>query len=63
MPSHPVKAYPVVLPTEIPLLIWSVLTPRQSQARESNVTTLEAKVTRHEAEILAGAPGGVVGPT
>jgi hypothetical protein len=45
--------------------VWSVLTPKRSQAlisRERDVAQREAEVARREAEILAGAPGGVIGP-
>ncbi|KAI0054082.1 hypothetical protein FA95DRAFT_34474 [Auriscalpium vulgare] len=46
-----------------PGAVWSVLTPKRSQAliaRESNIAVREAEVARREAEILAGAPGGVI---
>ena len=44
--------------------VWSVLTPKRSQAliaRERDIALRKVDVARHEAEILASAPGGVIG--
>ncbi|THU91148.1 hypothetical protein K435DRAFT_674637 [Dendrothele bispora CBS 962.96] len=46
--------------------VWNYLTPKRTQqllSRESAVAVREADVARREAELLIGAPGGVVAPT
>lgn len=46
-----------------PQSLWGIFTPKRTQAliaRESNVAVREADIARREAEMLVGAPGGVL---
>ena len=62
----PAKALLVAAAHQDPatLGVWSVLTPKRPQALiacERDIALREVEVTRHEAKILAGALGGVIG--